>query len=353
MWSSYPGAVMTFAGHMLGYAFVAMTAAIAAKGSVSAVAKTFWIPAFALLTATLALVWREPQFAIMEIGDQLRWAGPTFHPNILGVIALLTTWASIVLITQGGSVWRILLASGGAVSAAACLYGSNSVTSAILSGALWVFLFPMLLVAHSPTVSRKAMWTALLLGMLTGFLWLTLTAPELLTWDKLMAGLGRTRTLTGRLALWEAGWNAFLARPLEGWGFDSLASVTTVQRLGVGQLHNGYIDVLVRGGAVAGILTLAFLWTTARNLWLVRQTRRADATAFAAALVAVLLHNVTEGSLVRSPHPIWLLACVVAFQASTLRNAVHGKNASGAQDGGQSRNRDVPMRVVRDRPRTN
>ena len=332
VWSSYPGAVMTFAGHMLGYAFIAMAASIAARGSAGIVAKTLWIPGFSLLIATIVLVWGQPRLAIMEIGDQFRWAGPTFHPNILGVVSLLTTWASIVLITKGGSVWRTLIASGSALLAAVCLLGSNSVTSAILSGALWVFLFPMLLIAHSPTGSRRLMWAVALFGMLMGFLWLTLTAPELLTWDKLMAALGRTKNLTGRLALWEAGWKAFLARPLEGWGFDSLASVTTVQRLGVGQLHNGYIDVLVRGGVVAGMLTLAFLWTTARNLWLVRRTRRADATAFAAALVAVLMHNVTEGSLVRSPHPIWLLACVVAFQVSAMRHAVPNVWDSRAQE---------------------
>lgn len=110
--------------------------------------------------------------------------------------------------------------------------------------------------------------------------------------------------------------------PLRGFGFDSLASILSASNTTVGQLHNGYLDLLLRGGVIAGCLFL---------LLAVRALARAFAAAhvvgaswFAVVMIAVLLHNWTESSILRPVHQLWLmflLACTAVYVADANATA--------------------------------
>jgi exopolysaccharide production protein ExoQ len=153
--------------------------------------------------------------------------------------------------------------------------------------------------AASPT-GRSWLMAGILFAMTFVVLALLAFVPALLHPDALLSDLGRDSSLTGRLPLWAFAMDKFHEKPLAGWGFDSLMSVLSTSDFGYGQLHNGYLDLLVRGGAIGLLLALVVVL---RTLYLaVSQLRHPHrvAPALLTLILAILLHNITESSLFRA-----------------------------------------------------
>src|SRR5262249_268098 len=124
--------------------------------------------------------------------------------------------------------------------------------------------------------------------------------------------------------VWAFGWQMFLQRPFIGYSFDSLASVLGGFYKGVGHLHNGYLDLLVRGGLIGiAIYLIALLRAMFR---LLQVTAAAPEGAFwFMFLVADLAYELAEASLMRPVHVIWLaflLAATVAEKDRVFQRTV-------------------------------
>jgi O-antigen ligase len=198
---------------------------------------------------------------------------------------------------------------------ALALYRSNSVTSLIVA-VFWIAAMLWLTARRAPAASNLKL--RLITGVLVAslcFVVLAVAMPQLNILNGGLAALGRSSDLTGRLELWQYGWGRFLQRPLLGYGFDSLASILSGTNTTVGQLHNGYLDLLLRGGLLgAAVFLLSFGQLVVRAL--ATQVVAADGAWQLVTPVAILIHNVSESSIARPVHSLWLLFLLGATGAA-------------------------------------
>lgn len=321
LWSQIPFKVFINTGHYAGETLVALAAVYAVRDDLRRLSL--------MLVGTLGIVVLLSLFAVplhwpnsidVETG---RWGGTAGNANILGLMsAILLGAATSVFLTRGA--WLIRLGSAGlALAAMLTLRGSGSATSLIFAsvltaGTVWL------------QFARKASSTGLPARVVSGAFMLCLAVafavsflPETFQARTWLTVLGKSETLTGRTEVWAFGWHMFLQRPLFGYSFDSLASVLGGFHRGVGHLHNGYLDLLVRGGLV-GIAI--YLLTLLRAMYrLLQVTARTPEAAFwFMLLVADLAYELAEASLMRPVHVIWLaflLAVTVAEKDRVFQQA--------------------------------
>ena len=315
-WSDYPLRGVTACLHLVGYLAVGLCFLRATDGSATALAHSLFWPCAILLVASIGLAIFLPELGVDFQSGHPRWSGVAYHPNSLGIVALVTTWCTVVLVGHNASNKKRFVFGAVLLLAIFCLFKSNSMTS---------FLLSILLVAFSVSIAllrplgRGVMLFATIFvpALLVSLLAIT-TGMGLMSWDEMLGILGRSSTLTGRLDLWSLGLQLYSERPVFGWGFDSLTSVPARFRLNYGQLHNGYIDVLVRGGGVALLLLLGMLLMLARHLLILFRTRDLSALPYAWLAIVCLGHNVTEASLLRAPHPMWLMMTVLMLSVAEI-----------------------------------
>jgi O-antigen ligase len=160
-------------------------------------------------------------------------------------------------------------------------------------------------------VSAVAALTLIALATSLGFTDQSLQSGDV--GDEFFSITGRDATFTGRVRLWNMAWSAFHQNPLLGWSFDDLMSLSQKRHLEYRQFHNGYLDLLVRGGIVGAVL-LGYL--ILRKYVLLARLARINwrlFTTLASLSTAILVHNFTEASLVRGQHLMWLLFVFVLF----------------------------------------
>jgi O-antigen ligase len=139
--------------------------------------------------------------------------------------------------------------------------------------------------------------------------------PELLQLHTFMQAVGLSENFSGRESLWMFALEQFWQQPWLGYGFDSLASVLGKVNMAVGQLHNGYLDLLVRGGVIGmSLFVLMTLVALSRNF--MTATQGTGPVWSTVLLLVVLVHNISESSLARSTHTLWLLYTICAFVAA-------------------------------------
>lgn len=102
---------------------------------------------------------------------------------------------------------------------------------------------------------------------------------------------GTDTTASSRIAIWKAAIDAWLARPLAGWGAQQ------PDLAGGAHPHNFLMEILVRGGlaAAAGFLPVASAWYRAAS-----RPGSADAAAAAAAVLALAIFGLWDAVLL---HP--------------------------------------------------
>ena len=151
-------------------------------------------------------------------------------------------------------------------------------------------------------------------------------APELLGLHKLFGAVGRTETLTGRTDLWATALRAIQERTLVGWGFDSLKSLSWKYGIEFAQFHNGYLDLMVRGGVIALLVVLLILLRGVISG--IRCWRKFPKVVVAGLgmCIFVMLHNITEASFARATHPLWVLLLLAVI---TLGLCDKGSTRSG------------------------
>lgn len=321
-WSLYPQKTLIDAGHLWGATLVALAAVTAAWGSVRVLSVALLTASLTVLAISLASVHTGQPFAIdPELG---RWTGTTGNANTLGMFCVLAIAASSHLFVSCRSLRARVALIAALLLAGVDLRGSGSATSLVVSllaaaGMCW------LLIGRGDREVRTTGRVFAAFGLLAlAALLLLLIAPEWLQLQTYIKAVGRSENFTGRESLWAFAWEQFDRQPWLGHGFDSLASVLTKVNMGVGQLHNGYLDLLVRGGVVGmGLLAAMTLAALFRALAVrVRDTGPVWAIVL---MAAVLVHNIAEASLVRSTHSLWLVYLVAAFVATHSITSAHAQ----------------------------
>lgn len=310
LWSHFPLQVIVVWVHFTGSFFIAMTAVMAFQRNEEFFFRVLlYFSSIAIVSALLAVVF-YPARGIDESG---RWMGLTPHPNSLGVLSLIAIWASTCYRYYKRDVRTKVWVRSLILLSFVCLYGSNSMTSTILSVAIVFgvrFVVPMM----KEPGARSALKIAAMSFLFAVLIALTYALfPEKLTIDTFFHAIGRTSQLTGRTGLWEAAISAISDRPILGWSFDDMLSLSTVHMVRYSQFHNGYLDLMVRGGIIGFIFGLHIL---AKSIYYLLKLRRVRPTLFvlwSAFFVAVLIHNISEASLVISPNLLWLLLSTLYF----------------------------------------
>jgi O-antigen ligase len=313
-WSAFPIHVLMKSTHYVGLLLVCTSAIVVLSGREQLMLRIFVAYTSIAIIVCIATVLILPSRGIEPLSR--RWMGLAQHPNGLGTIAMIAVWANVNYLFYTTlfkeRVWSLIVIGLSGL----CLYGSNSITSTVLSVTL-VVLVPLMMwfgrrnVRTVLFVSAVAALTLIALATSLGFTDQSLQSGDV--GDEFFSITGRDATFTGRVRLWNMAWSAFHQNPLLGWSFDDLMSLSQKRHLEYRQFHNGYLDLLVRGGIVGAVL-LGYL--ILRKYVLLARLARINwrlFTTLASLSTAILVHNFTEASLVRGQHLMWLLFVFVLF----------------------------------------
>ncbi|MBU4259061.1 MAG: O-antigen ligase family protein [Proteobacteria bacterium] len=310
-WSAFPIKVFITWGHYAGYTLIAISSVYYYTNFPR---KFFYHLGFLTgvsVAGSIIVSLLFPNWTMFDPNG--RWYGITSNPNTLGLICLLSIWANIVslYITESKIIFlsNICLI----VLAILALVGSGSVTSIILSVFVLscVPIFMRIHINHPATRILKLFF--IVCGTALAFSVYLLIHPEGYNTSTIFHDLGRDSTFSGRLRLWQDGWNLFMDKPCLGWSFDALLSVVAKTKSNIGQFHNGYLHLIIRGGIVSMIFILFMIVDLFLCLRSFAHYQFKISIGFLIIVIAILAHNITEASIARSTHIFWFLFVFVYF----------------------------------------
>jgi exopolysaccharide production protein ExoQ len=309
-WSGFPKKVLINWVHQMGICLVIISFLFCFGSYPDKMLRFFAFLLLMVTTCNLLVSILIPGFGVDPSG---RWMGMTSHPNTLGYTCMLTVWSNLAcfFLTKNK---LIRVANFSAVGLSfICLHGSDSMTSTIWS--LFIIYLMILLIKMDVNTSRQILIKAFSVLYMTALIVIFLYAfrPEMLTVSGWFDLMGRDEQLTGRTELWEKGFTLLRENPLVGLGFDSNATIFSKSVIKYGQFHNGYLDLLVSGGFVALILLLGIIIKFIWNALHVLKKDYSITIAMIILILAILAHNATEASLIKTTHPMWVLFLTAYF----------------------------------------
>lgn len=313
----------TFARHSLPEVVaLAATTAFGVYLATSFTARQFWWVIASAMTLGVGSSW----FAIMRLWDgaynfiEGYWIGIYFNRNSLAPVAAMAIIAALGVVAAEWPAMRrkpvFWLAFVGTpaglliVFSAIELRGSESQTSplALFAGvsavALWLAL---------RWVSTRVSWLHILHSVAASLTFLVLGVVLFVSLIA-VGGFGgvstEVATLNSRRAFWSLSWSAILEKPWLGWGWMAAWRSPEFYNYGLWIAewdtvwsHNGYHDVLLGGGAVAGVLFVLYLWFASSEMH-TRSLRSALPSVFVTAFV---LSAATQESFFIGSHFLWAL----------------------------------------------
>ena len=241
-----------------------------------------------------------------------RFKGASPNPNTLGRVALIA-----FLITVGFRKirpTRILEFLSISVSCLV-LFMTQSITAILCAavGFISIFLFTRVSSLH-----RNFNLFVLAMIVISPFLYMLITAVL----EGLLLISSRDITLTGRTFIWAKAFELISAKPLFGWGFANLAIAFEQTALAVSSYHNGFLDILVKGG----FITLAcFIALFLKYLGVLRVIFDNDRPFCITFLLIFFLINISESTIFAPKNSFWILFCFVLFYLN-LYQIKHQKN---------------------------
>jgi exopolysaccharide production protein ExoQ len=307
MWSPNQGKVAVNIVHTMGALLFTLAAAIRYRSSPWLLPKHVGYILGLNIVIHLVSVALLSQYTIEWEG---RWRGLTAQANELGGIALcafLVNAAALVAVKNDRYHLHFLFA----ICAATAMLGADSMTSVICSIAGLAMIY-LVVGTNRYRISDRLVVGGL--GMI-----ILLAAAGILFWGggsdmgELLALAGRSADFTGRTDIWAAAIDAISRNPWVGWGFDDNAFLIKTTGMPYGHYHNGYLDLMVRGGAISLGLFLLVV-----GHWLVQLSKRtrvaSDIVAFAFPFVGtMLIYNLTEVNFVASRNLMWVIFLTILF----------------------------------------
>lgn len=259
-----------------------------------------------------------PSIAIDWYG---RWTGLTTQPNTLGIIALFAFWANMAAVVCRKTPDKYHMHLIMAALAVAAMIGANSVTSMLCAASSLVVLYVLSRADRTGRIRPRLYLLTLAVTLFTVAASLLLMTDSI-DLNKLFGLAGRSGDFTGRTEIWMEGIKSISQRPLLGWSFDDNAYVIKVSHLAYTSYHNGYLDLAVRGGAVAVTLFILLMTTWARDLGKRTRLGRELMPISVSFVVAMLVHNMTEAWLVGPRNHVWTIFMVLLFLGACRRWSV-------------------------------
>jgi O-antigen ligase len=127
-------------------------------------------------------------------------------------------------------------------------------------------------------------------------------------------------TLNSRRAFWSLSWSAILEKPWLGWGWMAAWRSPDFYNFGLWipewdtvWSHNGYHDILLGGGVVAGAFFVLYVWLGSTDL----SGRTSKAALPSVLLAAFVLAAATQESFFIGSHFLWALLVAILFGSAS------------------------------------
>lgn len=323
-WSAHPAKVLVVWGHYVG-AYLACLAAVLSPGLGSrSVLRVFLAFAVLSVAATLLIVVVNPARGIMDVGGKMRWIGFTISANALGVLMLVSIWSCWAALYEFRSLWSRAAMLLLMPLIAFCLFKSDSMTSLLLA-VLVSLMFPVVMrIGRMGPLRAVAALSVCAVMTVSALILLYACAPELLTPATVLDNLsyiGRSATFTGRTTLWETAFRAIADRPLVGWSFDALFSLSDRYAVRASHLHNGYLELLVSGGLLGLLFVVMIIVQALYRLLGTLRNESSWGVSLGLLLLLILLHNLAEPSLGKAPTFLWVVFSLLFMLLGMPRNA--------------------------------
>jgi O-antigen ligase len=305
-------------GHFVGFILVILAAINYYKDKLGNIYNLIALTLGFSLAVSVVVSLLLPKIGIHAITG--RWQGVAGNPNTLGIVCIISVWANVAdYFSRKGEI-RIWLKLVLLIITFIALIGARSTT------AFGVSLFAFFGTWYLIRLENRPLLTKLIINAIMGWLGVVLIMsvyflkPELLSIEGGLTMVGKDSTLTGRTALWELASNAIALKPWLGWGFDSNMTVLQHFDLFYGQFHNGYLDLLVRGGYVSLVVFVLLVMQTLIRLRALAKFEYRQAIIWFVILVCIILHNVTEASIMRETHLFWYLFVLIIYAIPSYKN---------------------------------
>lgn len=273
----------------------------------------FWI-CFLLVIASIFTALKFPQYGInlKDFGSS-RWIGITEHPNKLGALTFSCIWLAINLFYLSPYKLEKLISIAAIIISVFVAFKSDSMTSIVASLFAVFYTLYLHLFAMKSTSVKVIFFT---FALLTSLVITTFYMSTKEIADQTLASSGRSTTLSGRTELWANGFDALSDNLLIGSGFDNLESLTKKYHMHMSHLHNGFIELLVKGGLIAGVLLVFILTTTLFKQLALKKIKNQNFFLLNSGLISILLHNMAESSLFKGFNSLNLLFIFILVSTS-------------------------------------
>lgn len=210
--------------------------------------------------------WPEATFGTDE------WSGIYVNPNLLGPVAAIgivaTVLLAISLIKKLNKRWQwvaIIATADIVLFDISVLIRTRAFTS-ILSALVAVIVISVVFAGSrlSNLEHRQRLWTAFVVGSTASVI---AAITFLYLFGSTISGrLFPKAVLQERIFAWDHSWAGFIERPWLGWGQGVAWSNPIFRRLdlywtveNIGHSHSAYLDVLLSGGVIAGVLAGTYI----------------------------------------------------------------------------------------------
>ena len=275
------------------------------------------------LALSLLAIQRDWQLAVDAQDDY--WIGIYYNRNSLAPVAAMALLAFIGMAfttMRRRTIDVAVLAAGVALAGVAVLvlWRAESRTSplalGVASGALVLWLL-VRLITQRISVARR--WHNLAAPIAV-----TLSAVVVFVALRTVGGLasvsGETATFNSRSGLWAQSWAGFLEKPWQGWGWMAARRTPQFDRVGVWWAaidtewsHNGFHDLLLGGGVLAGVLFVGVVFFGVRSLDQIANVRMATPQFL---VIGFVLAAATQESFFIGSHFLWAVLIAALFAGS-------------------------------------
>jgi O-antigen ligase len=315
LWASDPEEVLKGFIFLISILFISICAGLVFESSrLLLIRYVFWLY-LAMNLASIYVAIQYPTLGTLMFGAKLRWIGITTHPNALGGSALLGMWLSTNLFFISRNFLEKIICLFSAFIAFFIAVKADSMTGVIASAIV------ASLVVYFYIGNRLNFATKLIIGFcavisIFGVLGIMTSADEIASGA--LSASGRSSNFSGRTILWEKALIAASESPLFGYGFDGLEELTNKYHFLMSHLHNGYLELLVKGGGIAIILIAMIFLKIIACLRKIRKIDEKNYIFLNTGFIMILLHSFTESSLFRGMDSINIMFMFIAAASVVL-----------------------------------
>lgn len=276
----------------------------------------------------MSVVWffAHPDGTVDAILSGRRQGGLAGNPNTFGAVCVVFAWAVLTLIfaqrkhSIKSLLWLLPIA----------IVGFNTWSTGSATTMTDVVVVILLFILHRIyiTLDRKKQAFLIMFVAIAFFcflFWLVTQQNLFQLATEATGSVGKDLTFTGRIDLWALALEAIAERPILGWSYDNHLTVkdNPLYSLRYNHFHNGFLDVLVVGGALLGVAVLSNFYVFVSRLRKLARSGRYVFPLFVG-MIAACMHNLTEYSMYRNNTLMWMMF-LVCFVSVAVQHIVPNK----------------------------